>query len=383
MKRLDWYIVRQLVSTLIFSVAGLCVLFVVVHLLENLDGFIDRKTPFRVIALFYVNYLPEIVKLITPVGMLLAALFTVGRLSNTNEITAMKAGGMSVLRQMTPMLLFGALMSAAQLYFNGWIVPKAVQAKADIERKFMHKGRVETSLYNVYLRDTPTRNVIIRFYDDLTKMGNALSLEEYSSELHPRMVRRVDATTFSYDTIQNKWRLEQGIEHRFPTKEPSAKGLSSGSVPMTVASAAPIATPLSNVFLDINAKPQELFRLQRNTDELTFPELRQYIDLSERGGKDVRQQRIEYFGQFSLPFANFIVTLFGVLPLAAASSGQRKGGLAFEIAAAMVIAFLYIAFIKIGQTVALASPFPPEFGAWLAHGVFFVVGLLLLLRLRS
>jgi lipopolysaccharide export system permease protein len=375
MKRLDWYILRQLVSTLLFSVAGLCVLFVLVHLLEHLDGFIDRKTPFRVIALFYVNYLPEIVKLITPVGMLLAALFTIGRLSNTNEITAMKAGGMSVLRQITPMLLFGALMSAAQLYVNGWIVPKAIQAKADLERKFMQKGRVETSLYNVYLRDTPTRNVTIRFYDDLTKMGNALSLEEYSSELHPRITRRVDAITFTYDTVQNKWRLEQGIEHRFPNQTAAQQGTNSR--------AAPIATPLSNVLLDINAKPQELFRLQRNTDELTFPELRTYIDLSERGGKDVRQQRIEYFGQFSLPFANFIVTLFGVLPLAAAASGQRKGGLAFEIAAAMVIAFLYIAFIKIGQTVALASPLPPEFGAWLAHGVFFVVGVLLLLRLRS
>jgi lipopolysaccharide export system permease protein len=110
MKKLDRYILRQLISTVLFSIIGLCVLFVVVHLLENLDGFLDRKTPPKLIALFYLNYLPEIIKLITPIAMLLSSLFTMGRFSQQNELTAMKAGGMSLYRIMLPVLLFGIVL---------------------------------------------------------------------------------------------------------------------------------------------------------------------------------------------------------------------------------------------------------------------------------
>jgi lipopolysaccharide export system permease protein len=368
MKKLDGYILRQVAATFIFSICGLCVIFVVVHLLENLDGFLDKKTPPRVIAVFYLNYLPEIVKLITPVAMLLSSLFTIGRLSNTNEITAMKTGGMSVYRIMSPLLLFGAAVSGAQMYFNGWVVPKANQYKAEVERKFLQKGRLETSLYNIYLRDAPLRNVMIRFYDDVTKTGNYLSIEEYSSEQRPRLTRRVDAQVFRFDTLQSSWRLTQAMEHRFFTS-PSGTDTLTSSV-------------INDYTARLNIKPRELFQLQRGTEEMTFPELREYINLSERGGKDVRQQRIEYFGLYAFPFSNFIVTLFGVLPLAAAA-GQRKSGLALEIASAMVIAFLYMACVKIGQSLALASPLPPEVGAWLANGIFFLAGLVLALRMRT
>lgn len=369
MNKLDRYILRQLVSTVLFSLAGLCVLFVVVHLLENLDGFLDKKTPARVIGLFYLNYLPEIVKLITPVSMLLASLFTIGRLANTSEITAMKAGGMSVYRIMAPLVFFGALLAAGQIYFNGWIVPKANQHKAEIERKFLQKGRLETSLYNVYLRDTPTRNALIRFYDDLSKTGNYLTIEEYSAGAKPRLVRRLDATSFSYDTTTSKWRLHNGMEHTF---EPTAQGAASDPAALS-------ARAFSSYDAALGVTPNELFQLQRGSGELTFPELRASIALSQRGGKDVRKQLIDYYGEYALPFANIIVTLFGVIPLAAR---RRKSGLALEIASAMVIAFLYMAFIKVSQTLAYATALPPVLGAWLANGVFACVGFGVLLKMR-
>jgi lipopolysaccharide export system permease protein len=367
MKTLDSYILRQVIATFVFGVLAICVIFVVVHLLENLDSFLDKKLPLVIILRFYVNFLPEIIKLITPVAMLLAALFTVGRLSNTNEIIAMKSGGMSVYRIMIPVVLFGVALSIGQVWFNGWVVPKANGVKAEIERRFMQKGRIETSLYNVYLRDAPTRNVMIRFYDDITKIGNFISIEEYSSEESPRLLSRIDAQTFTFDTISNAWKLMQAMEHRFG-KTPA------GTDTMT-------ARVVNEYLAHLSIKPRELFQLQRGTDELTFEELREYITLSQRGGKDVRQQMIDYYGQYALPFANAIVTLFGIVPLAAA--GTRKRGLAMELASAMIIAFLYMVFVKIGQSLALASPLPPMIGAWMANGVFLVIGLALALKLRS
>lgn len=362
MKRLDRYILWQYILTLLFSIIGLCVIFVVVHLLENLDGFLDKKLPFRVMMIFYLNFLPEIIKLITPVSLLLASLFTVGRLSQLNEITAMKTGGLSVYRIMLPLLCVGIVSSAGQLYFNGWMAPKANQHKAEIERKYLQKARLETSLYNVYLRESPTRNVLIRYYDDLSKTGSFISVEDYSSENSPRLLNRVDAPSFTFDTTRSLWRLHNGLRHDFTKELPTAQQFASDS-------------------LQLHITPQQLFQLQRGFEELTFPELREQIDISERGGKDVRKQRIEYYGQYALPFANLIVVLFGVLPLA--TGGRRKAGLALEITAAMTIAFFYMACVRIAQTLTYASPIPPIVGAWLANALFLIAGLFLVLRMRT
>lgn len=362
-KKLDLHILRHLVSTVLFSILGLCVLFVVVHLLENLDNFLDRKTPPKVIALFYLNYLPEIIKIITPIAMLLSSLFTMGRFSTQNELTAMKAGSMSLYRIMLPLLLFGMFISAGQFYFDGWVVPKANRFKAEFERKYLGKGRVETSLYNVYVRDTPTRNLVIRYYDDQAKNGTGLTMEEYSSEQMPRILRRVDAANFTFDSVKNVWQLTNAFEHRFQSDF----------------HVRPVTSILPTMTLTINTTPKMLMQFQRNTNELTFPELKEYIDASERGGKDVRQQRIAYWGEYALPFANFIVMLFGV-PF---SGGQRKAGLALEISSAMVIAFLYVASIRIGQTLGLAGDVHPALAASAPHILFLVGGCVNLLRARS
>ena len=129
----------------------------------------------------------------------------------------------------------------------------------------------------------------------------------------------------------------------------------------------------------LQTTPEDIIQLQRTSAELTFDELREYIRLSSRGGNDVRQQLVDYYGQYALPFANFIVVLFGV-PF---SSGKRKSGLAIEIGAAIFISFVYLAFTKIGQTVGIAAGMDPVLSAWLANGVFFIAGVINLFRIQS
>ncbi len=360
MKILDRYILRQYVATLLFALTALCVIFLVVNLLENLDDFMDRNTPASIIIQYYINFFPEIIKLLTPVAMLLASLFTVGKLANNNEITAMKSGGMSIYRMMIPLVALSILVSLGQLYFNGWVVPVSNQKKAAIERKYLDRGRQISSLYNLHFRDTPTRNALLQYYDDVTKTGTRISIEEYSSEITPRIVRRIDAPTFRWDSLSSKWMVYNGFVHEFQGDTITAYTIDSATVPL-------------------QTTPADIIQLQRTTGELTFDELREYIRLSSRGGNDVRRELVDYYGQYALPFANFIVVLFGV-PF---SSGKRKSGLALEIGAAIFISFLYLAFTKIGQTIGIAAGMDPILSAWLANGVFFIAGVANLIRIKS
>ena len=104
MTRADWYILRQFVQTFLFGLLAFITIYLVVDLIENLDDFADRDTPADIIIKYYLFYIPEIVKLIVPIAMLLAGLFTFSRLDTTHELTALRAAGRSMKRIAVPLL---------------------------------------------------------------------------------------------------------------------------------------------------------------------------------------------------------------------------------------------------------------------------------------
>lgn len=360
MKILDRYYLRSVISTLFFSLFALCIIFVVVDLLENLDDFLDHKAGTMVIIEYYLNYLPQVMKLLTPVAMLLAGLFATGRLSNLNEITAMKSGGMSLYRLIAPVFLFALALSLGQIYFNGWVVPEANARKAAIDRKYLNRGNAPGAVYNLYFRESPMRNVIMQYYDPATRTGNQIAIEEYTSQTKPRLLKRIDAQKITWDTTRNLWKLYNTSQRTI-----TATG--------SVYSIKPEDT------ISLGISHNEIVELQRSTAEMNFDELHRYIGLLETGGKNIRSLLIDYYGQWAFPFANLIVVLFAV-PFA---SVRKKGGLAVEMAAAMVIAFIYLVFTKVGQTLGAEFEIDAALVGWLPNIIFFIAALFVIIRTKK
>ena len=116
---IDRYILKQIFQTLFFALFTLCVIFIVVNFMERMDVFLDSKISIKIIINYYIVYLPEILKILTPVAVLISCLFTIGRLSNNNEITALKTGGLGLNRLIFPVAVAGLLLSVGQYFFNG------------------------------------------------------------------------------------------------------------------------------------------------------------------------------------------------------------------------------------------------------------------------
>src|SRR5512135_1819201 len=115
MKLLDRYIIKQFVMTALFSLVAVLVVFIVIDAMEKLDDFIDRQAGWGIIAQYYLFFVPEIIKLIIPVAMLLASLFVTARLSTQNELTAMKSSGISLYRIMVPYMTVAFLVSVVSV----------------------------------------------------------------------------------------------------------------------------------------------------------------------------------------------------------------------------------------------------------------------------
>lgn len=360
LKIIDKYLLKQFVITFLFCLFALCIIFLVVNLLESLDDFIDKKASLEIVYKYYLYFMPEIIKLLTPVATLLATLFTVGKLSTMNEITAMKSGGFSLYRLMLPLVIFSITLSFCQLYFSAWIVPKANEKKFQIENQYLHRNVTGGPIHNLYIRDNPNRNLIMQYYDADTKTGFTVAIEEYSSESNPRLVKRIEAKTITWDSTLSKWNLFSGLVRNYSGTEI-------------------ITQSFDSLFVEINITHSQIQNLKRLPDEMTFPERWEYIQILSQGGKDVRQKLIEYHGNYAFPFANFIVILFGV-PFA---SIRKRGGIAIQIGAAMIISFFYLVFSKVSQTIGYAADLNPILSGWLANLVFLFLGIIVLFKTKS
>lgn len=359
MNILDRYILRQFIYTLFFAIIALCLIFLVVNLMENLDDFIDKKVPNPIIVKYYLSFFPEILKILTPVSVLIATLFTIGRLSTNNEITAMKSGGLSLYRLMLPMVTFAIILSFAQLYFNGWIVPIANQTKLEIERVYLKKAKAQGgTLFNLFFRDTPTKHVMMQYYHATEQSGYQVAVEEYTDEFSPRLRSRIEATRIVWN--DGSWQLQSGIIRTFSQNSVFVKNF-------------------DTLNIKLNIKHEQLIKLQMLPDEMTFDEKRDYINVLKMGGKDIRKNLIDYYGGYAFPFANLIVMLFGV-PFA---SVKKRGGLAIQITAAMVVAFTYLVFTEISKTVGYSLDLNPMFVGWSANIIFFLASIVVIIKTQK
>jgi lipopolysaccharide export system permease protein len=360
MKLIYIYLLRQFVQTLIFAIIALCVIFLIVNLLESLDNFLDHDATFEIIAKYYLYFFPEILKLLTPIAVLLATLFSIGRLSTNNEIIAMKSGGVSLYKIIMPLALFSIFLSMGHLYFNGWLVPEANKIKNDIAQKYLRQGSGSTSIYNLYFRDAPLRNVVIYYYDSKNKTGTRVAIEDYTDNAKPRLSNRIEAMKMQWDSTSGSWKMIDAISRSFR----------SGSVK---------ASKHDTLDVDLKITHNQILQLKKTPDEMNFDEQKESIALMQLGGKDVRRQMIEYYGNYAFPFANFIVVLFGV-PFA---SIKKKGGIAIQIGAAMGISFIYLVFTKVSQTIGYNYDINPILAGWMANILFLIAGIFNLIKTRT
>lgn len=361
MKLLDRYILKGFILTLIFSLIALYVIFIVVTLMENLDEFLDNSVKAEIIIEYYLSYFPEIIKLLTPVSLLLASLFSIGKLSQQNEVTAMKSGGMSLYRLMMPLLAFSILLSIGQFYFNGNIVPKSNERKKEIEREYLKKDRKSNSLYSQYFRDSPNRNFSFQFYSSSGMFGRRVMINEFEKNEPSNIKSTIEASNIVWNDSTKIWILKNGITRKYRD----------GKVI--------VVERFDSTIANLNINHEQLIKFNKDYDEMTFDELKEYIELLQLGGKDVSLQLINYHSELAFPFANIIIILFGV-PFA---SIKRKGGMAVQIAAALVVSFMYLIFTQVGKQIGYAIGLDPIITGWLANGVFIFFSLIVIFKTRT
>ena len=357
MRILDRYLSRKFLLNLASSIIAFITIFVIVDLIENLDRFINNQFPVTAVIEFYVNFIPFIIVLILPVAMLISALYCIGGLARQNEIIAMKAAGISLYRIFLPLLVIALLVSVLAIGVANELVPRAATRQAQINEQYIKNRPARKRLDNVYLRDEQDRRISMRSFNAQTNVGTVVSIRTL---VDSKLINRIDARRMVWE--DSLWVLYDGYERLFAESGERA-------VPFTV-------KPLN----DTSIRPENISRLLKNPEEMSYAELKDFIAEVKRNGGNPNRWTVDLYLKISLPFANFIIVLFG-LPLAASQS--RRSGAAKGFGVSLTVTFIYFGILKTTQAMGHNGRLDPLTAAWFANIVFGLIGLAVLIRAKK
>lgn len=122
---IDRYIIKSVIGPFFFALGTVLFLFLFQFLIKSLDQFVGKGLSIWVIIQLISLNLAWMVTLAVPMAMLVASLMAFGTLSTNNEITIMKASGISLLRLMLPLILISFVMFYLMIRFNNDVLPEA------------------------------------------------------------------------------------------------------------------------------------------------------------------------------------------------------------------------------------------------------------------
>src|SRR6266496_3898206 len=129
MRLLDRYVVRNFLQVYLYCIAGFISIWLIFDISDNISSFIEEQIGLRLVAQYYATQVPQIFIILLPVSLLLALLFTLGRMSRANEIVSMLTAGISLPRVLLPLIGSGLLTVGVSMALNYSLAPHAELAR--------------------------------------------------------------------------------------------------------------------------------------------------------------------------------------------------------------------------------------------------------------
>jgi len=357
-KILTHYLVRQFAAVFLLCLGAVLAIYIVVDLIENMDGFIERKVPWIQVLLYYIYYIPYILFLILPVATMLATVFSVGNMARHNELVAMKALGISLYQLVSVLLVLGFFVSIAGFFLAEVVVIQSNRRKAIIEMEYLKTQRQRTKniFRNLKIQEPPDKIISIGTYDSTKKIAKMVRIETFNQNA---LVHRIDAPEMIWK--EEQWEIQSGYERRFIEDREEAASID------------------TLIQFSFQFRPRDLQLAHSAPEELSLFELRRFINRIQQSGQEVNQWMTDYYMRAAFPFANLFIVLISV----SLAYNRRKRSLTIGFGIALMIIFFYFGLIKLGQTMGHNGSLSPLIGAWIGNGVACVLGCVNLVAVRK
>jgi lipopolysaccharide export system permease protein len=428
MKILYRYIFKEHVGPFFFGLFVIFFVLIMDFILELLNLVIGKGLNAFIILQVFVLNLAWMAALAVPMAVLVSTLMAFGRLSQDNEITALKASGVSLYRVVLPALMASLFVALGMVIFNNQVLPEA-NHKARLLMADIHQKRPTVNLKeNVFIDEIPGYHILIKkvdprssdvegitIYDqkerrlprtiiaekgrvEFSPDGNTLIFNLFNGEIHetdekdPNKYRRVsfDKQIIYIRDVGDKL-VRTNSEYR-TDREKSANQMLEDIKQMEVSvktSQAQILkqvkTALSKIFERKKAIPPEAqppikkkeaieYLIRKNTNLFSQLESEEQNIHSQK--RQINSLLVEVHKKYALPAACVVFILVGA-PLGIMA---RKGGMTVGLGLSLGFFVLYWAFLIGGEELADRQLIPAFWAMWSANILIGGVGTYILIK---
>src|SRR5574344_313714 len=357
-KTLDKYILRQVIEMFIM---GVLVFTSIIFASDTFITLIKQITlygiPFKVGLIIIILNLPSVFVMTIPMGVLLATVMTLNKLSMSSEITVMRACGIGINRIARPIFLFAIVMCFASFLINETIVPVTTKKTTDLALWALGQKNIPEGKQNFTFKEVNDMGNLKRLFYvgncTKTKLNN-ITVLDLSKDNTIQILQAQDGATSPKGWIFNKGAIY--------TVAKQGKILNTALFGHTVA----------QFGMDLS---KELNKSVAN--EYNFTDLIKYINSHKNQLKgQLNEYWVELFDKIALPVTTIVLVLVGV-PLAITPPRVRYNrGFLFSI----LIIFAYYLIRALSISFGEAGTINPFLAAWLPNIVLTAFGGLMYYR---
>jgi lipopolysaccharide export system permease protein len=356
MRLLDRYVLRNFLQAYVYCIIGFISIWLIFDISDNISTFIDQKLGLIRVAHYYLTQVPQIFVILLPVSLLLALLFSLGRMSRANEIVSMLTAGVSIPRVLMPLLLMGFLTVWACTALNFELAPHADLVRKNLlsSEQVRKQSRIEGQIFR---NRTDNRTWFIQsFRRGENTFRNVQVLQQDAND---NITMNYVATRAEYHPDSKTWELESVKIVTYDVQGNIVREEVQPSLTIKHWSETPYRLGSANV----------------RAEYLSVPELREYLRFNADFPKTLLapfQTHLQY--RLALPWTCLVVVLIAA-PL---GIGFSRRGILSSVAASIILVFtmnfLTHLFLALGE----GDRVPGWAAAWTPNVIFTIIGLYLL-----
>jgi LPS export ABC transporter permease LptF/LPS export ABC transporter permease LptG len=358
---IDLYLLRRFFYYFGFLMAVFVFLFETFTLFELLDEIARHRVPFLTVVSYFRYLTPYLLYNLAPLGALVAVLVTLGIMSKGNEIVALKASGISLYRLAVPLLFAGLTLAATMLVLDDTYLPYANQRQDALRNQI--KGRPPQTYTHpqrwIFGENSKIYNYDL--FDPAQSLFGGLSVVELDPTTF-QVRRRIFATRARWSESQNLWVLESGWVRDF----------SDGTI-VRYEQFSATALP------ELKEPPSYFNREIRQAFQLSWRELRRYINDLHRAGFDVSNLTVQWHVKIAFPLIAPISMLLAIPFAFLVGTRGAIGG----VALGLTLGIAYWTLARLLDAMGGVGQLPPFLAGWSPDLIFFFLGLYFYLKMPT
>ena len=361
---MDAYVLTSFLFYFVILLGSFVAMFQVFTFFELLSDIIKNRIPMDRVLSYHLFLTPRLIYELAPFGVLTAILVTFGVLTKHNEVTALKACGVSVYRLTAPILLAGVILSGGLFAFDHYLVPEADRRQDALRAEI--KGRPAQTFLRPdrrWISGLKDRMFFYKYFDQSENVMLGVNVYEIDP-VRFRLKRHISAERARWEPRLNAWVFQNGW----------SRDMNGNNVVKFDNFAGDTRT-----FGELAERPEYFVKEVKQSRQMNYRELGGYIQELQQSGFDTVALQVQLQKKFSVPLFALIMAMVSI-PFAflAGNRGAMAG-----VGISLGIAIAYWSVGQVFEQFGNLNQLPVQAAAWSPNAIFSLAGLYFLARMRT